>query len=236
MSLSSTSSPVSFVVVSFLLAYIFMLLMLERRGFSDLFVKWIVSNIFFIVYSGVFFYVVPFFVRCIGSSCGNFFSSYFSINVFMIVAIAVASLIFTIGVGFAGGAVEEESYNPFRMWGSYVGLGVMLVWSAWVFLMLTGLASAGIGIELSDMGFTQIVIFFPFAIGSVFFLVVSPLAKIPFLGILFSLVRLGGLFLSPVVVGFFVGWGIHSLVRVLVARRKERGVVSCGPSVRVVGN
>lgn len=67
---------------------------------------------------------------------------------------------------------KKKSYNPFKMWGSYVGASVSFI----VYLIVND--------------------FFTFTTDRI----ITPTIKFPFV-------------LYPIILGFLVGWGIHSSIR-----------------------
>ena len=82
--------------------------------------------------------------------------------------------------------IDWEEYNPFKMWGAWVGA----VWGLSYYL-LTSLAQGG---KLIGIG----IIFLPFGLIRDFII---------YNKYLFCLI--------PIIAGFLIGWGIHSLVRKL---------------------
>jgi len=85
-----------------------------------------------------------------------------------------------------GEIVNKKSYNPFKMWGSWVGAG--LIYILWFNLYLDSSASKGFINNLID----PIYSLFNFNLDSLYTLI-----------IIFIIVG----------IGFLIGWGIHSLVR-----------------------
>ena len=87
--------------------------------------------------------------------------------------------------------VKKKSYNPFKMWGSYVGvISILLLTSS--FLAKTSLAGWN-----SPVGYSEV------------------FSKL-FSGIFFMNGISGALVLWIIIaLGFLLGWGIHSLMRKL---------------------
>jgi len=80
----------------------------------------------------------------------------------------------------------KESYNPFRMWGAYVG--AILGLTAYFLLGMVNPISLGLVKIFGDFsGSGESVIF----------------------------LLLGVTFILNIVIGFLVGWGVHSLIRKL---------------------
>ena len=76
----------------------------------------------------------------------------------------------------------KKSYNPFKMWGSWVGAGIGLL---------------SIFISTSNIFFYILKSINP----NIDFAVASPIL-IAFMSYVF-----------PIILGFLIGWGIHSLIR-----------------------
>lgn len=86
----------------------------------------------------------------------------------------------------------KKSYNPFKMWGSWIGAGLMLLITLimpQILLLPLGIVALslhfGFGIEICSGEWCRDINKF----------------------ILFII------FLIPIIIGFLIGWGIHSLVR-----------------------
>lgn len=86
---------------------------------------------------------------------------------------------------------KKKSYNPFTMWGSYVGLGIPLLF--WIYI-------SGACISIIGFGCTS---------GRSWSIKESLMWwKDTFLGIEYISVVI-----VTLLAGFLVGWGIHSLIR-----------------------
>jgi len=112
----------------------------------------------------------------------------------------------------------RKSYNPFKMWGSYVVFGILILI---IFLVLinTQTACKGAGYGFTDSFLQQFNMGGPNCNGVSFFL--SSILSLPMLFIVLSLAVLQ---VSPLtiliisfttygILGFLVGWAIHSLIR-----------------------
>lgn len=89
---------------------------------------------------------------------------------------------------------SKKSYNPFKMWGVYLGIVLAIVLSA---------------LAYNASGFDALIYFLPLLpLLYVFSLVGLTIVDLAIEGFL-------ALLLVYIVYGFFVGWGIHSLVRAL---------------------
>ena len=85
----------------------------------------------------------------------------------------------------------KKSYNPFKMWGSWVGLSIPFLF----YFFLLGLKNRAIGGEPT---FPINIVFFNWRMVAY----ISP----NFFGI-------STFFIIPLITWFLVGWGIHSLFR-----------------------
>ena len=97
----------------------------------------------------------------------------------------------------------KKSYNPFKMWGSYVGLGISIIWVVLATIMLLAFVLGSSVLDSSDVPISH----------SDF----APQFFLPLLPLIFSNMGVSFLISSImfIISGFLIGWGIHSLVRKL---------------------
>ena len=94
--------------------------------------------------------------------------------------------------------VNKKSYNPFKMWGSWVGAGLPLL------LTILTLASIKSGKMFETL--FRILIILGWPIIYIWGLILKPSGEEGMAIILIAP-------LSAIIIGFLLGWGIHSLVR-----------------------
>ncbi len=95
----------------------------------------------------------------------------------------------------------KKSYNPFKMWGSYVGAGIFYLLYINILKVLSG--GIGFGTGMNYSWYETIIITLGFTTKRIL-----DLYSMPF----FSGYQLF-LTLTMIIVGFLIGWGIHSLIR-----------------------
>lgn len=95
----------------------------------------------------------------------------------------------------------NKLYNPFKMWGSWVGGGI-------------GLILVFLAFQLKQMPDWLYNFFIPLRILFNFFNLGGTMG-----GAIFTFV---GWVIGNVFLGFLIGWVIHSLVRFLIRRKKDR--------------
>jgi hypothetical protein len=92
-------------------------------------------------------------------------------------------------------STHKRNYNPFKMWGSWIGFIIIVFVDTYSFFLVRGEYCAN----------NTNILCFPIAVYSI--IVGQNSSGFPiFMGIL-------GVFILLPLIGFIIGWGIHSLIR-----------------------
>ena len=98
---------------------------------------------------------------------------------------------------------KKKNYNPFRMWGSYVGAYFIIP----ILLVIFAGPYGSISLEYIDMPFKNVFEFFTWP-----FVHYESNSRFFYIGLFSDAVSYFLIFLI-IIAGFLVGWGIHSLFR-----------------------
>lgn len=90
--------------------------------------------------------------------------------------------------------MAKKSYNPFKMWGSWIGL--IICYYLWGLLWTLGLCDS---CETTSE------------------IMINPLKSLIYIGTYYTPTfdEVIGFILLPMILGFLFGWGVHSLIRYL---------------------
>lgn len=106
---------------------------------------------------------------------------------------------------------KKKNYNPFKMWGSYVGAGIGFFIALYWYLTLNNIVTWTL--PFSPLLF--IIFFIPIVlIAGLFGCKGFGEWGLSYEGSCKTLITIGGL-IAPIIMGFLIGWGIHSLIRAL---------------------